>query len=76
MATNLNFCTSSEQATLAACIAAKGGPQTPQNLTGSGSPEGEIVGYWTGLDQYWDSTGNVLYRFEGVVGAATPWTAV
>lgn len=73
---NLTQCPSSFLVQLQACVLAGGGPSQPQNLAGEGSPEGSVTGFWTGLDEYFDITGEVLYRFNGAVGANTGWVAI
>lgn len=73
---NLVYCPGSTMAQLAACVAANGGPPQPQQVAGSGSPEGSVVGYWTGCDQYFDSDANKLYVFDGTIGANTGWVAI
>lgn len=73
---NLTYCPSAAMMQLASCVAANGGPSTPQNLAGTGSPEGSVTGYWTGLDEYYDTENDILYRFNGVIGANTGWVAI
>jgi hypothetical protein len=73
---NLTQCPSSTMVQLQACVLAGGGPGQPQNLTGEGSPEGVVQGFWTGLDEYFDTEAEILYRYNGTVGATTGWVAI
>lgn len=64
-----------EQTTAEACARARGWPINPRMLSGSGSPEGNEVGYWPN-DQYLDIDTNVLYIFNGTPGTSFGWFAV
>lgn len=77
MATNYQYCPGSTMAQLAACVAANGGPPHPQQLAGVGTPEAAVVGYWIGIDQYFDTDAEILYVFNGAsIGATTGWVAI
>lgn len=64
-----------ENADLAACAKAQGWPAGPQITSGEGSPEGVVTGYWV-ADQYWDTTNEILYSFNGDPGTNTNWVAI
>jgi hypothetical protein len=71
-----NYVTCPELAALYSCVLAQGGPLNPQNIAGVGTPEGATTGYYTGLDTYFDTDAEILYRFNGDIGANTGWVAI
>lgn len=58
------------------CQIANGQPTETFTQVGTATPEGAIAGLVVGLHQFWDSTGEVMYIFNGTVGENTGWVAL
>ena len=67
-----NICYENTVAAEAACAKAHGWPEGPRSLSGIGTPEENVIGYWPN-DQYLATDTGKVYAFNGTPGEATGW---
>ena len=58
------------------CRIANGQPQNPVIQTGTGTPEGAVIGLAVGTHLFFDTEGGDMYVFNGTVGEDTGWVAL